>query len=60
MGMSEESDALIVAVSEETGSITVFENENMTKAADYDSLVKILSGGFLQMKDRTNAVSSYQ
>jgi diadenylate cyclase len=59
MGMSEESDALIVAVSEETGSITVFENENMTRAVDYESLMKLLTGGLLHMKERPNASSTY-
>jgi diadenylate cyclase len=59
MGMSEESDALIVAVSEETGSITVFENENMTRAGDYESLMKLLTGGLNHMKERPNATSTY-
>jgi diadenylate cyclase len=45
MGMSEESDALVIAVSEETGSITVFENEAMEKVADYDNLIRILTRG---------------
>lgn len=48
MGMSEESDALVIAVSEETGSITVFENEAMEKVSDYENLMRVLTAGVRQ------------
>jgi diadenylate cyclase len=59
MGMSEESDALIIAISEETGGISVFENEETVKISDYESLVKILTNGLGQAKDKPNASPSY-
>ena len=58
MGMSEESDALVIAVSEETGHITVFENENMKKVSDYESLVRILTRGILHGNEKTDAAAS--
>jgi diadenylate cyclase len=43
IGMSEESDALIVVVSEETGSISIVENGEIISDVDYDTLRKHLN-----------------
>ncbi len=42
IGISEESDALVVVVSEETGSISVVENGEMVRGLDYDTLSQTL------------------
>jgi diadenylate cyclase len=43
VGMSEESDALVVVVSEENGTISVVENGEMKQKLDYDTLMNILT-----------------
>jgi len=43
IGMSEEFNAVIVVVSEETGTISVVENGEIVSGIEYDSLVDILS-----------------
>jgi diadenylate cyclase len=43
IGLSEESDALIIVVSEETGSISIAENGEMVRGIDYDILLKSLN-----------------
>ncbi len=42
IGMSEESDALVIVVSEETGTISIVENGEMTRGLDYDQLYHTL------------------
>jgi len=42
IGMSEESDAMIIVVSEETGTISVVENGEMVRGLDHDTLLQIL------------------
>jgi diadenylate cyclase len=43
IGMSEESDALIIVVSEETGTISIVENGEMVRGMEYDSLLATLN-----------------
>jgi diadenylate cyclase len=54
MGMAEESDATVVAISEETGSITVFENEEMRKVENHESLVQCLTSGLGSRKEKSD------
>lgn len=46
IGISEESDALVVVVSEETGTISVVENGEMVQGLDYDTLLQTLNAAF--------------
>ncbi|MBN1780646.1 diadenylate cyclase CdaA [bacterium] len=43
IGISEESDALVVVVSEETGIVSVVENGEMVRGLDYTTLLQSLS-----------------
>lgn len=43
IGMSEESDALIIVVSEETGTISVVENGEITRGLDFSTLLQRLN-----------------
>lgn len=43
IGLSEESDALIIVVSEETGTISIVENGEMKRGLDAKSLYEVLS-----------------
>jgi len=45
IGMSEESDALIVVVSEESGTISIAENGEMVRGLDYETLHTALESG---------------
>ena len=47
IGMSENSDALVIVVSEETGSISVAENGELTRGYSRDSLKKLLTDGLI-------------
>lgn len=57
IGMSEESDSLIIVVSEETGTISLAENGELTRGLDYDSLMKKLTVGLKYGSRRSHAVS---
>ena len=47
IGMSEQCDALVLVVSEETGIISVAENGKLTRRLDGDALTKILRPAFV-------------
>lgn len=55
IGMSENSDALVIVVSEETGAISVAENGELTRGFTKDSLKKLLIDGLIPDKD-TNSI----
>ncbi|MBP1548598.1 MAG: diadenylate cyclase CdaA [Oscillospiraceae bacterium] len=54
IGMSENSDALVVVVSEETGTISIAENGNLERPLTRDSLKKILRTKLLPEKPQKN------
>ena len=51
IGMSENSDALIIVVSEETGNISVAENGELTRGFTKDSLKKLLTNRLIPVKE---------
>ncbi|MDO4943571.1 MAG: diadenylate cyclase CdaA [Ruminococcus sp.] len=51
IGMSENSDAIVVVVSEETGSISVAENGELTRGYSKESLKKLLTDRLMPEKD---------
>lgn len=51
IGMSENSDAIVIVVSEETGNISVAENGELTRGYTKDSLKKLLLGKLVPEKD---------
>ncbi len=55
IGMSENSDAVIVVVSEETGTISIAENGELTRNLTRDSLKKYLRTRILPEKDKKPA-----
>lgn len=50
IGMSENSDAIVVVVSEETGNISVAENGELTRGYSKDSLKSFLTTDFSQRR----------
>ena len=54
IGMSENSDAIVVVVSEETGNISVAENGELTRGFSKDSLKKLLTNRLLPEKDQNS------
>jgi len=46
IGISEESDALVIVVSEETGNVSVVENGEMVRGLDSDTLLQTLNSAF--------------
>ena len=50
IGMSENSDAVVIIVSEETGTISVAENGNITRGFSRDALKKLLRSRVLPEK----------
>ncbi|MDE5742201.1 MAG: diadenylate cyclase CdaA [Oscillospiraceae bacterium] len=52
IGMSENSDAIIIVVSEETGTISVAENGELTRGYTRDSLKKLLRSRLLPEKNQ--------
>ncbi len=50
IGMSENSDAIVIVVSEETGTISIAENGEMTRGFTRDSLRKFLRSKLIQEK----------
>jgi diadenylate cyclase len=49
--MSENSDALVVVVSEETGAISVAENGELTRGYTKESLKKLLTSSLINDKE---------
>lgn len=47
IGMSENSDAIVIVVSEETGQISVAENGTLTRDFDHDSLQQLLTDNLI-------------
>lgn len=52
IGMSENSDAIVIVVSEETGTISVAENGELTRCFSRDSLKKLLRTRLLPEKPK--------
>lgn len=59
IGMSEVSDAVVVVVSEETGTISVAINGVLTRDYDRDSLVAVLEENLLPVEQEKPEVSSF-
>jgi len=55
LGLSEESDALIITVSEVTGIITVFQEGEVKEIKTHKELLEILNAGILQKVESVNA-----
>ncbi len=55
IGMSENSDALVIVVSEETGTISIAENGNLERPLTRDSLKKILRTKLLPEKPQKSS-----
>lgn len=52
IGMTEESDALVIVVSEESGSISLVESGEMVRGLDYDTLHEAVSAGLRRSSKR--------
>ena len=59
IGLSEESDAVCIVVSEETGNISVAVFGNLTKALDPEDLKKILDGLFKTAEDNKSVLREF-
>jgi diadenylate cyclase len=57
LGISEESDALVVVVSEESGAISVVENGDMVRGLDREGLIENLSRGLNTAKQKSAAAA---
>lgn len=54
IGMSEISDAVVIVVSEETGTISVAENGELTRGFSKDSLKKLLTSRLVPVKEENS------
>ena len=59
IGMSEISDAIIIVVSEETGTISVAENGELTRGYTKDSLCKLLNSRLVPEKDSSSTKENF-
>ena len=59
IGMSENSDAIVVVISEETGTISVAENGELTRGFNKESLRKLLNSRLIPEKDTTTNRDSF-
>ncbi len=55
IGMSENSDAIVIVVSEETGKISVAENGELTRGYSKESLKKLLITRLIHEQDKTTS-----
>lgn len=56
LGLTEQTDAIVVVVSEETGSISVARHGNFIKNLNMDSLKKVLMGLFVVTESETSII----
>ncbi len=57
IGISEESDALIIVVSEETGAISVVENGDVSRGLDYNTLLEAIDRAQHYKTPKTRSVT---
>jgi diadenylate cyclase len=52
LGLTEETDAVVIIVSEETGSITTAVGDNLEKNIDIGELRDFLTENFIKLKEK--------
>ena len=59
LGITEVSDAIVVVVSEETGTISVSENGQLTSNYSRDSLIEKLESSLIPVEEKKNFFSKF-